>query len=226
MAQRGATAAVQTEWAKAANEPAHLVEVRFDAGDGGTVYLTDSWRNVTWPANGKTYFAQGHLLGFNGLIESADMQITDVTMQLSGVDQTWISIILGKQYIDRRLLIYKMFFNQSTEQLIVDPFVLHDGRMDEPSIDEDPGSGKCVVTIKSRDVFADFERLAGRHTCPNDQNLFFPSDRAFDMNAQLVGQRLQLMWGNSPRENTATNPIDRLASGIAGTIDNFMGKFF
>lgn len=224
MAGRGASGAVQAEWAKSANEPAHLVEVRFDVADGGSQYMTDSWRNVSY--SGNTYFALGHVLGFDGLVESADMRITDVTLNLSGIDQSWISLLLSKQYIDRRLLIYQMFFDQTTEQLIVNPIVIHDGRMDEPSINEDPAGGKCIVQIKSRDQFADFDRLSGRHTNPNDQNLFFPNDRAFDMNAQLVGQRLQLMWGNSPRASTPDGPMDRLASGLAGTVENLMGKLF
>jgi hypothetical protein len=78
---RGATAAVQAEWAKSANEPAHLVELRFDAGDGGTIYLTDSYRSVTW--NGNTYLASGDVLGFSGLQESAEMRVAEVMVQLS-----------------------------------------------------------------------------------------------------------------------------------------------
>lgn len=219
---RGSSAAVQAEWAKTQNEPAHLVEVRFDAADGGSVYLTDSWRNVVY--NGNTYAALGHMLGFEGLVESVDLRITDLTLRLSGVDQTWISIVLSKQYIDRRLLLYQMFFDQTTEQLIVSPVVIHDGRMDEPTIDEDPATGKCVVQIKARDQFADFERLSGRHTNPNDQNLLFPNDRAFDMNARLVGRRFELMWGAPPRTDSPDNMLFRFTSGLGGAIGSVFSK--
>jgi len=193
MANRAATAAVQAEWAKAANEPAHLYEVRLDAGDGGSVYMTDSYRQVLW--NGNTYGALGHALAFSGLTESAELRIADATLQLSGIDQSWISIILSKQYVDRRLLIWKLFFDQATEALMVDPVAIHDGRMDEPTVNEDPANGKCTVTIKSRDQFADFERLSGRHTNPIDQNLWFPNDRAFDLVAQNAGAQISLLWG-------------------------------
>lgn len=224
MAARGASAAVQAEWAKSANEPAHLVEVRLDAADGGTVYLTDSWRAVSYAGN--VYSGLGQMLGFDGLVEAVDMRVTDLSFRLSGVDQSWVSIVLSKQYIDRRLLIYQMFFDQTNEQLIVNPVVIHDGRMDEPTIEEDPASGKCVVTISSRDQFADFERLSGRHTNPNDQNLFFPNDRAFDMNAQLVGQRLQVLWGAAPRNGPdgPDNMIARFAGGIGGAIGNVLSR--
>jgi hypothetical protein len=190
---RGASAAVQAEWAKAANEPALLLEARFDAADGGTVYLTDSYRAVVW--GGNTYAAGGHMLGFTGLTESAELRITDVTVELSGVDQTWVSIILAKQYLDRRLLIYKMFFDQASGALMVDPFAIHDGRMDEPRSDEDPQPGKHTISVKSRDQFADFERRNGRHTNPNDQRALFPGDGCFDLVAQLAGQQVQLVWG-------------------------------
>jgi hypothetical protein len=66
--------------------------------------------------------------------------------------------------------------------------------MDEPRIVEDPEAGKCVVQVASRDQFADFEKLAGRHTNPHDQNIWFPFDRAFDKLAQLNNQ--SFTWGH------------------------------
>jgi hypothetical protein len=42
--------AVQAEWAKSQNAPCHLVELQFDAADGGTVYITDSYRTITTTA--------------------------------------------------------------------------------------------------------------------------------------------------------------------------------
>jgi hypothetical protein len=188
---RGASAAVQAEWAKAANAPAHLLEVRFDAGDGGSVYLTDSYRSVIW--GGNTYVGVGQLLGFSGLTESLELRVADITVELSGVDQSFIATFLQRKYIDRRLLINKAFFD-ATDTLVIDPFAIHDGRMDEPRIVEDPEAGKCVVQVASRDQFADFEKLSGRHTNPHDQNIFFPMDRGFDKLAQL--NSTPFVWGH------------------------------
>jgi hypothetical protein len=190
---RGASAAVQVEWAKSANEPAHLVELRFDSGDGGTIYLTDSYRSVIW--GGNTYLANGHLLDFSGLQESAEMRVADLTVQLSAVDQVMVSAFTTKQWIDRRLLIYRMFFDQTNEALMVDPVAIHDGRMDEPRLDENPEGGTSVLTVKSTDQFADFERLSGRHTNSVEQKLFFPSDTGFDLVSALAGKQVSLQWG-------------------------------
>lgn len=174
---RGASAAVQAEWAKAANAPAHLMEVRFDTADGGTVRITDSYRPITW--GGNVYAAAGDLLSFGGLTESFELRVADITVELSGVNQAYIAAFLQRKYVDRRLLIYQCFFDAS-EALVVDPFAIHDGRMDDPRIVEDPEAGRCIVQVSSRDQFADFEKLNGRHTNPHDQNVFFPADRAFD----------------------------------------------
>lgn len=195
MANRGATAAVQAEWAKAQNQPAHLLELRLDAADGGTVYFSDSYRTVVWGAN--SYTALGHLASFSGVIESAELRIADATIELSGVDQTLIALILSKQYIDRQLLVYQMFFSSSADALVVDPFPLHDGRMDEPVMQEDPDSGKCVVQIKARDQFADFERMAGRHTNAIEQSQWFPADKAFQLMAETAARQKELMWGGN-----------------------------
>jgi len=193
MSGRGASAAFLTESAKAANQPAHLFEARFDAADGGTLYFTDSYRNITW--GGNTYTALGHLIGFTGLTESAELRITDVRVTFSAVDQTMVSQVLQKQYLDRRLVIYKAFFDEATQAIVVDPVSIHDGRMDEPTLNEDPEGGRSTVQVVSHDQFADFERKSGRHTNPTDQALFFPSDKAFDMVAQNAGSQVTLTWG-------------------------------
>lgn len=191
MAGRGASVAVLAEWAKNKNAPAHLIELAFDAAEGGPVYMTDAARNIIW--NSHNYIGLGQLLGFSGMTESMELRIADVTLELSGVDQTLISQILRKQYIDRVLTVHQMFFD-GVDALIVDPVAVHSGRIDEPTISEDPDSGKCVVSLASRDQFADFEKPSGRHTNSHDQNIWFPSDRSFDRLAQL--NNMTFTWGH------------------------------
>jgi hypothetical protein len=193
---RGASAAVISEWAKAANAPAILARFAFDAGEGGVVGLTDAYRAVTFA--GDAYGAGGHLLGFSGLAESSELRIREVTVSLSGVDQSWVSIVLSKTYIGRSLQMRRMFFDPANEALLVDPVLLFDGQMEEPKVDDDPASGKCIVSIMARDQFADFERRNGRHTNANDQNMWFPNDRAFDLWPQLAIQSRTFVWGGRP----------------------------
>lgn len=195
MTARGASATILTEMAKAQNAPFHLVEIRLDTADGGTVYMCDASRAVVF--GGNTYLAMGHFLSYTGVAESAESKISTASLALSGIDQTMVSMVLSKQYLDRQLVIYKGFLNTSTDVLLVDPITIFNGRMDEPAIQEDP-TGSCTVAISATDAFSDFTRLIGRHTNPNDQaTAGFASDRGLDLVAALAGQTTTLIWGRA-----------------------------
>lgn len=195
---RGVSAAVQSAWASDKNSPAHLIALRFDASDGGPLLMTDSYRNIIW--NGELYFALGHFLNFSGLTETFELRVADVTVELSGVDSSRIAIFLQRKYLHRQLVINKLFLDAG-QQLVVDPFPIHDGRMDEPRISEEPDSGRAVIEVASRDQFSDFERLSGRHINSTDQKKFFPNDRSFDQLA--VFNQQAFIWGRL-REPPAT----------------------
>lgn len=196
MTARGASVAVLAEMAKAQNAPFHLIEIRLDTADGGTVYMCDGSRAVVF--GGNTYLAMGHFLSYSGVSESADSKISTAALALSGVDQTMVSLVLTKQYIDRQLVIYKGFLDTTTDVLLVDPIAIFNGRMDDPAIQEDPAAGSCTVAISATDAFSDFTRLIGRHTNPNDQaTAGFASDRGLDLVAALAGQTTTLIWGRA-----------------------------
>lgn len=186
MTKRGASAAVQAEIAKDANQPFHLAELYLDTG---TIRMTDAFRDVIW--GGNTYLSAGRLLDFSGVEETADMKVTQATVQLSGVDQMLISVFLSNAYIDRRLVIRKAFFDGSM-QMLVDPFPIFDGRCDQPVINDDPAGGKSTIALTASSAFVDFERTPGRHTNDSEQQLHFPGDLGFQFVDQL---NTQIRWG-------------------------------
>lgn len=205
MADRGASAAVVAELVKPANQPLHLFEVHFDAV---TLYITDGYRSIVW--GGNTYVANGHLLNFQGVQESTQLLIPQATVTLSGVDQVWVSEVLAQNYVDRRLVIYKAFLSTIDDSVIVSPFPMFDGRMDAPSIDEDP-AGKSEVTITAASQWADFERRPGRHTNNQEQQLWFAGDRFFE----LVSQVSKIsVWGRPAASPVAQSvaPSDNVAT--------------
>lgn len=187
MAGRGASAAFLTEIAKPANQPVHLFEAHFD---DGVIRNTDAYRTLTW--GGNTYLANGHFMQFSGIQESAALKVSECDIALSGVDQVWISAVLAKQYIDRRLVIYKAMLSAGTDAVIVDPVPIFDGRMDAPAITENPDDGKCIVAIHAASHWVDFERKPGRHTNHEEQQIHFPGDRGFEYAAQLTKE---IKWG-------------------------------
>ena len=186
MTDRGATTAVKTELAKSQNQPVHLMQVMFSTTP---VYITDAWRDISW--GGNTYTALGHLLGFSNIEETADLNVSSITAQLSGVDQSLISAVLGERYIDRVLRIYKAFLNDNMA-VIANPILLFEGRMDAPVIEENPDDGTCTVSVQANNIWVDFERTSGRHTNHEEQQHYFPGDKGFEYVSELTKE---IIWG-------------------------------
>ncbi len=189
MSERGATPAVITEMGKARNQPCHLVAVVFD---DVTTYMTDAYKTITY--DGNDYVGVGHFLGFSDIEETADLAVASMTVSLSGVDQTFINAFLSKNYIDRQIVIYKAFLDTSTDALISDPILIFDGRMDAPTIIENPDSGTCTVAVNATNAWVDFERRPGRKTSDAEQQLAFAGDLGMEFASEVVKE---IRWGRS-----------------------------
>ena len=186
MADRGATSAVLTELGKSQNQPFHLVDIMLDSAP---VYITDAWKELVWSSH--TYTALGHLLSFSDIEESSELRVTNMTAQLSGVDQSLISAVLSYKYIDRPLRVYKGFLDDNVA-IIANPILIFEGRMDAPVIAENPDDGSCVVSITATNAWVDFERKSGRHTNHEEQQLFFPGDKGFEFVSEITKE---ITWG-------------------------------
>jgi hypothetical protein len=186
MANRGATSAYLTELAKSQNQPFHLVAIDFD---DTPIYITDAWTNITW--DGHVFSALGHFLGFSDIEESLELQVANLTAQLSGVDQSLVSAVLTENYIDRPLRIYKGFLDANMA-VVADPVLIFAGRMDAPVIEENPDDGTCTVSVSASNAWVDFERKSGRHTNHEEQQIFFPGDKGFEFVSEITSE---ITWG-------------------------------
>lgn len=184
---RGASSAVLTELGKSENYPVHLMEFHFDSG---VVYINDTIKTITYNLNNYTAF--GHLIGFSNIEETAELVVSDLTISLTGVDQTYISKFLSEEYIDRQVKIYKAFLSTTTEQLISNPVLIFDGRMDAPVISEDPDAGSCNVAVSCRNAWVDFERRPGRRTNHLEEQIWFPGDKGFEYASEITKE---IKWG-------------------------------
>lgn len=184
---RGASAGYIAEIGKSTNTPCFLIEARFDAG---TDYITDAAAPIVWVGN--TYLSSGRMLGFSGISETADLQIPNVTLSFSGVDQAYISIALNTPFMDRRLVIHKAFLD-STIAVVTSPVMIFDGRMDTMTISDDPSADTSTISITATNQWGDFQRKPGRHTNTQEQQVYFPGDKFFDYVSQL---NLNLKWGS------------------------------
>lgn len=191
MAERGMSAPVLAEVVLAKNQPVHLFQADLDSG---TFRFTDGFVAVT--VDGETFGAGGKLLSFSVIKETSEAQVTEISVQLSGVDQTLIAAFLADDYLDRRLRIWKTFLN--SDGTAMEPVLVFDGRMGGPVIEEnpEPDQGSCTIAIPASSHFGDFERKPGRRTNTNVQELHFAGDLFFDFCSQIPAQK-QSAWGRA-----------------------------
>ena len=146
--------AYMAELEKTANEPIHLMELGLQAE---TIYLTDAHRQVYY--DGNHYLSAGYLLAIGEIEESSDLQVSSLTVTLSGVDQTIDSAFLQHQIHNRSLKVYKAFLG-SDDKLIMGGEVFG-GKIAEAAITDDVEAGTVTVAVSASNHWSDFGRRAG-----------------------------------------------------------------
>jgi hypothetical protein len=187
MTQRSMSASMLTEIAKTKNEPFHLFEFEWDSA---TVRFTDAGMDLTWSAN--TYTNAANVLGFSNIDENLSMDVSEISLVLTGISSTVIAYFLTENFIDRPCRIYKGFLDTSGV-IVSDPVLIFSGRLDSPSMEEDPASGTATITCSAADHFIDFDTTNGRKTNPTEQKAYFPGDKGFDFVHTLQDKVIQ--WG-------------------------------
>lgn len=167
----------------------HLLTVYMDSG---TVRLTDGHKDIQYGS--ESWVASGEFLEFDGLEELLGMELTQVTVSLSGVDQSWIAVFQQQEYIDRRITIHLVVMD-GEDRMITDPLMQFDGRIDRPQILSNPEDGSCTVAVTATNQWVDFERAPGRRTNSQEQQMWFAGDLGFDYIPQLINK--QVIWGRS-----------------------------
>jgi len=119
------------------------------------------------PAGAQSFLSIGPFLQFSDIEESADFQITNMTVSLGGLDSGDLFLFLGNQYIDYPIKLWRVWFDEDGNQ-VGDPIQIFSGKMDKPVITDDPGGG-VVVGVAASSNFVDFQRRSGRHTNNSEQ---------------------------------------------------------
>lgn len=186
MPSRNATTDVLNEIAKPRLKMFHLFKGAFDSG---TLFLTDSVRNIVFQGN--TYIGLGYFISFDTIEEEADLQTTGVNVTLSGVPSEMVSLVINQDLVDKTLTIHRGFLDDSGN-VIPDPLLIFDGQTDggtfNEAIDSDDGEpdGKAVITLTAVNHWVDFDKINGRRTNHKEQLNLFPDDQIFSGVADLV----------------------------------------
>ena len=184
---RGLSSSVKTELATGVIDPVLLVEIEF----GTPVYLTNAPFDITSSVSGssRTYLTNGHLKNITGVNETNKPTKNSLQLTLSGVDQTYISIALSENIINKEVYIYRGFLD-ANNALISDPFLLFFGTIDEYKISDNTDRANLVLNLTSH--WGNFEKTSGRVTTDNSQQRFFSGDKGMEFAALSVRD---IKWG-------------------------------
>jgi len=117
--------------------------------------------------------------------------VTSVNVALSGVDSSMTAIVLSERYLGRPLRILRGWLGEDGK-LLAAPVAIFEGRMDRPTIQENPEDGSSTVAISASNIWVDFEHRPGRTTNHEQQQIFYPGDMGFQYAADIFKD---LPWG-------------------------------
>ncbi len=112
---RGLHSDVQAELAKDKITFVDLIELHFDTADGGTKFLNNgqfSFNASTDTSGGsQTFNANGEFISFEMIKETESAKVNEINIVLSGASNTFTSLFLNNDYVERRVVIYRQFFD-------------------------------------------------------------------------------------------------------------------
>lgn len=164
---------------------AKLVQMDFTS----VIRLTDYGRDVT--ALSQTWSASDHFLGISEAVETSELRINSLTIQLAGAEQTYISQFLNNDYHDIRTRVWFAFLD-SSDAVIGDPILTFDGRISDFILAE--SEERVTIEISVASHWANFEATNGRRTNHNSQQLHFAGDDGFEYAADTVDD---IKWGRA-----------------------------
>jgi hypothetical protein len=184
---RGLTTAVKNELATQNIKPVLLIEIGFPT----PIYITNNYFDLTSSVSGtsRTYTASGHLLSIDAVTETNTPTKNTLTIGLSGVDQTYISVVLNTSVTGDIVRIYQAYLD-SSNAIIADPFLLYYGTIDDVKIQDSVTTASLTINVTSH--WGAFDKISGRTTANNSQKRFFSSDEGMSYSAVTIQD---IEWG-------------------------------
>ena len=169
---------ITTELAKGKINYCHLYKLEFNA----TYIYTDAKLNIAY--DGQSYLSNAFIQNSSTIREEGKLTTGKVTLQMSGVDQTFITEFLTNGYIQKQITISRAFLSDdfvvlnSGSNYAVE--IIFRGNVADFSVEDTMESTQVKLGIENH--WAQFGRIAGRVTTPDSSNQFTWQnyDKAFD----------------------------------------------
>ena len=187
---RGLHSDLVTELATKNINAVHLVNITLGSSN---LAFTENSFPLTSSISGSstTYLSSGVLLDVSNVSESQGVQISRLNLTVTGVDQTYIALVLNNNVIHDEVKIFRAFLN-SSGGIINNPFLLYHGFINSFQIVDNTSTATLKFDLES--YFANSMQVNGRITNNSTQQRFFSGDKGFEFADQIVRD---LKWGNS-----------------------------
>ena len=179
---RGISQTVIDELAKDSFRMATLVSIDLTQ----TYFMTDWQHDLSY--GGDTYESSGHLLSVGSVSESQDIGSSELDIELSGKNQTFVSLFLNSNtdWMNSQVSIVRVVINDSGA--VIGHAAEHKGHISSFAIKGD----NVLVTIASH--WADFERVTGRRTNDKSQQAHYPGDTGLEYASEI---KKDIKWGRA-----------------------------
>ena len=172
---------------KTALDGDHGTALLIQLGFPTSVYLTDFGRDVAYDSN--DYLSTGHFKSIDGISETGEIRVNEISLDLDGAEQTYVSLVLNNDYLGAQCDVLRAVIN-SSGAIVGTPYTYFSGRIVGAQV-VDSGSSS-TVSIDMASHWKDFEKTNGRRTNNGSQQRVFPSDLGMEFS---VDQNRELPWG-------------------------------
>lgn len=165
----------------------------------GTMMLTGTGIDLI---DGVEFAGAGHLVGFESIGETTEMEARQVTFTLSGIPQEMVGLALASTYKNRPVWLWLAALGPDNALAFSPPRRLFRGRMDVIGL-EDYGH-EATFRLVAENHLVDLRTVNERRYTHADQQALFPGDRALEYVAGM--QDRPLYWGRATPGSDAATP--------------------
>jgi hypothetical protein len=143
--------------------------------------------NVDW--DGETWLGAGSLVQISNIEEPGEIKAQGIVVTFNGIPAELISIVLQSVYQGALGKVWLGFLSNGS--IVADPWLVFEGRLDVPIIDEDAET--CSITITYESKLIDLTRARTRRYTDQDQQNEYAGDVGMAYVASL--QEKEIPWG-------------------------------
>jgi hypothetical protein len=156
----------------------------------GTLNIWSGFGDLTWDS--ATWTGAGTLFSVSAIEETSDVSAKGASITLSGIPSDMISLVLSDIRQNALGRVYLGFLDASGD-IIVDPYMIFEGRLDIPALQENGETSIITISYESRLI--DLQRTRESRYTNEDQQREFPGDLAFEFVPNL--QEISINWGRN-----------------------------